>query len=408
MYDRALTYRPRFMFITHSYTSRYFQFVVIIGMCAVWYLRTNELLKATPVQLNITNTYILKEEEILLQRIQEPASQLHEKEVELPIEETSQKYVDEQRIQDPVSQLHEKEVELPIEETSQKDVNEWVQTMKSHPILSKKDKIFKTDRLSFVIPEYKLIFFTFEKVASVEWLMMLMRMTGNPMWCKSRRPVGYNAFLWKNNKISRLRDFNLANATAMMTSPVWTRAAIFREPKARVLSAFLDKAVRNKSYVAFCCNKLPEEELKGQCIKHQTNFTSFLYFVTEYQECSNPHWAPQLGRIDTKWWPYIDVTGYHHNLYNDSKKILSRVTSPDGKSAWDKYGATGWKSSQPEKGKCEMRLHSFLKENTSGHQNVADSKLEKWYTPELERLVEDKFAIEWSNSKVNFPEIKLF
>lgn len=280
------------------------------------------------------------------------------------------------------------------------------------PTVTKNDLIYTTSRLAFVIPEYKLIFFAFPKVASTEWMQMFMRMNGNPGWCKKNRPKGFNAHDWRDNEILTLEDYDPEIATAMMTSPVWTKASIFREPKERVLSAFLDKAVNTDSYIKFCCNNLPNVKIKTQCIENTKSFESFLYFVTQYSECSNAHWEPQLAKIDSKWLPYIDIIGYQHNLHHDAKKILSGLTSSrhgvGEDSAWDKYGVSGWKGSKWVPKFCENRTHEFFEENASGHNNDSGAKLKIWYTPELERLVEEKWAVEWSTDEVNFPVVKLF
>lgn len=271
------------------------------------------------------------------------------------------------------------------------------------PLMTKDDLIYQT-RSAFVIPEYKLIFFTFPKVACSEWKRMFMRINGNPNWCKIH---GFNAHDPRKNKIKVLNDYEPEVATAMMTSPAWTRAAILREPKERVLSAFLDKAVKEDYYVRKCCNNLPNEKAKQQCIDNELNLESFLYFVTKYpKKCFDVHWEPQIAKIDKKWWPYIDKIGFQHNLLNDSKEILSQLTSSrnDGISAWDSYGTTGWGNSD----ECENRTHSFLEENSSAHNLDTGSQLLKWYTAETEKIVEEKWAIEWSEETVNFPKLNLF
>ena len=274
------------------------------------------------------------------------------------------------------------------------------------PEITTDDIIYGT-RSAFVIPEYKLIFFTFPKVACTEWKRMFMRINGNPNWCKTRNFKVHDP---EQNLIKTLHDYEPEVATAMMTSPAWTRAAIFREPKERVLSAFLDKAINEKDYyVRHCCNFLPTADLKEQCADEEESFESFLYFVTEYpEECYDVHWEPQIAKMDSKWWDYIDVIGYQHNLLHDSKAILSQLTSArdeSGQSAWERYGITGWGSSDSQ---CEKRPNSFLQENTSGHNLNAGSKMMKWYTAETEALVEEKWAIEWSQDKVKFPEVKLY
>jgi hypothetical protein len=44
----------------------------------------------------------------------------------------------------------------------------------------------------------------------------------------------------------------------------------------------------------------------------------------------------------------------------------------------------------------------------SGHSHDAGSHLLELHAAELEKLVEEKWATEWQQERVNFPEIKLF
>lgn len=236
---------------------------------------------------------------------------------------------------------------------------------------------------------------------------MFMRMNGNLKWCQNKK---MNAHLPENNQLKTLTDFSPAVATALMTSSAWTKAAIVREPKERVLSAFLDKAVKESLYIQVCCNKLQDEDEKKRCIDNEENFESFLYFVTTYkEECRDVHWEPQVEKIDAKWWPYIDFIGHQNDLLNDSKKLLSSLTSitdmDDGRSAWERYGSSGW---GVEKKGCENRSHFFLEENSSNHKIETGKHLREWYTPEAERLVEENWAVEWQQERVRFPRVKLF
>ena len=259
---------------------------------------------------------------------------------------------------------------------------------------------------TFVIPEYKLIFFTFPKVACSEWKRMLMRMNGNPGWCSLTNPHDP-----KKHKMKTLLDHAPDVAAAMMTSPTWTKVAIFREPKERILSAFLDKAVRHPTYyVKRCCQNLPDKNLEKQCIDNKLKFDSFLHFVTKCpKECYDAHWEAQVAKIDFKWWPYIDVIGYQNNLVMDSQRILKMLHSDrdqvKGRSAWDRYGSTGWGAPGEE---CGNRTHSFMETNQSPDKMNTSNHLMEWYAAETEKLVEEKWAIEWQQKRVHFPEIKLF
>jgi len=138
-------------------------------------------------------------------------------------------------------------------------------TTKNSPDVFENDHIYRTARGVLVIPEYKLIFFTFPKVACTEWKRMFMRMNNNPHWCLlSGGPAVHDPSL---NKIKTLDNYAPEVATLMMTSPDWTRAAIAREPKERILSAFLDKAVKTDYYAKHCCEQLPNHKLTNNVLK---------------------------------------------------------------------------------------------------------------------------------------------
>ncbi len=287
---------------------------------------------------------------------------------------------------------------------TQMDVFDDGHTKKMPEVLS--TDIIYNSRDVFVIPEYKLIFFTFPKVASSEWKRMFMRMNGNRNWCKTR---GFNAHDPKLNKIKLLKDYKPEIATVIMTSSQWKRATIVREPKERILSAFMDKAFNEDYYVKKCCKNLPNEKLMRQCKENKKDFESFIKFVTEYpRECSDAHWDPQILMIDAKWWPYIDWIGHQDNLLHDSKEILRQLTSNKdkhvGRSAWERYGVSGWGSGPG----CEDRPNCFLEENTSAHKFDTGKRLIYRYTAKTEKMVEEKWAAEWEQGYVNFPKVQLF
>lgn len=267
------------------------------------------------------------------------------------------------------------------------------------------DDLIYNSRSVFVIPEYKLIFFTFPKVACSEWKRLFMRINGNPKWCITR---GINAHNPKVNKLEVLGDYDIEVATAMMTSPAWTKAAIVREPKERVLSSFLDKAVKETYFISHCCEHLPDVE-KETCEENSKDFKSFLHYVTKYpKECFDVHWEPQVAKIDAKWWPYLDFIGYQNTLLDDSRTLLHMLTSTrdevPGRTLYDRYGSSGW---GPEEG-CESRPHAFLEENTSSHNINTGSKLKEWYTPETERMVEKYWTMEWEQENIKFEKVQLF
>lgn len=294
-----------------------------------------------------------------------------------------------------------------IQITASTSASASASSTKIAPDLLPTDKIYKNARTVFVIPEYKLIFFSFPKVACSEWKRFFMRINHNENWCKIR---GFDAHDPTKNQISTLADYPTEIASAMMTSPVWTRAAIVREPKERVLSAFLDKAVKETYFKRKCCEKIPLWKDKKLCRDNSQDFKTFLTFVKKYpKECFDVHWEAQVLKVDSKWWPYIDFVGHQDNLREDAQTILESLTStrdpvPD-RSAWERYGTKGWGNDNEL---CEKRPYAFLEENSSAHNLDTGSKLLEWYTPELEKMVEEQWAVEWEQEEANFPTKKLF
>eukprot|EP00559_Dactyliosolen_fragilissimus_P004376 CAMPEP_0184872700 /NCGR_PEP_ID=MMETSP0580-20130426/41436_1 /TAXON_ID=1118495 /ORGANISM="Dactyliosolen fragilissimus" /LENGTH=421 /DNA_ID=CAMNT_0027375535 /DNA_START=471 /DNA_END=1736 /DNA_ORIENTATION=- len=212
------------------------------------------------------------------------------------------------------SSLYENEVKV-MQPSSKKDVPKFLATDSSKhiPQVLETDRIYHPRNGPFVIEEYKLVFFTIPKVACSEWKRMFMRMNRHPKWCAKK----LNAHIPSVNQLKYLSDYPTDIATAIMTSPAWTRAVFVREPKERVLSAFLDKAVKEEYFARKCCDKLPneveikkcrrcrhgnikidDEKSRRACVFSPQNFENFLHFVTKYpDECFDVHKLPNEVEI---------------------------------------------------------------------------------------------------------------
>mmetsp|Transcript_19017 Transcript_19017/g.26777 ORF Transcript_19017/g.26777 Transcript_19017/m.26777 type:complete len:360 (+) Transcript_19017:112-1191(+) len=260
----------------------------------------------------------------------------------------------------------------------------------------------------FVIEEYKLIFFSVPKVGCSEWKLLLMRMSNNPLWCCDDCEEGYMHEM-KLNKLKILRDYTTEEATNMMTSPDWTRAIFLRDPKERILSAFLDKARNEYMFRSKCCDAFTDSITRNECYKClsakestkpecQTpeTYEKFLHFVTKYpDQCTNKHWEQMSSKVDSKWWPYMNFIGSYDNMHIDAMRLLQGLHSDsdpiEGRSAWERYGQNGWGTSNG----CENRPSKFLEINTSYHNLGANSQMTKWYNPQAHSLVEKYWASDY-------------
>jgi hypothetical protein len=297
---------------------------------------------------------------------------------------------------------------------------------KSIPIIEKTDTIITNNEWTnaIVVEEYKLIFFPVPKVASSEWKQMFRAMGGlregrlidlltsirtvafiQPLMLSltsfSPALAGLNDPDWKNEGLKRLFQFPLEDVQEMMTNTEWTRAVMVREPKERILSAFLNKFVKSKSYFySTCCRKklMPQKSHRHECRNRQRkeDFTFFLYMT---QFCLNPHWLPQRNLIDEKWWPYITFIGYLHNGENDARHLLQSVrSSRDNITAWEKFGH-GWGESNTEVFMSSPAL--------SYHRTNAREKMAKYYSLCDEIFVEQRLAADWGSPYFHFDKFEL-
>lgn len=167
----------------------------------------------------------------------------------------------------------------------------------------------------------------------------------------------------------------------MMTSPDWTRAIFVRDPKERFLSAFMDKALQYPQFIRSKCCKETKDCDKG--VKMPLGFLNLI------QTCHNDHWSQQHYRVEQKFWPYINFVGNFETQQQDAKRLLQQI------GAWDVYGKSGWGKSGD--------LEIFQKAtNTQKHVTNSKSKASQWFTPELERMVETYYEVDYLNPKFNF------
>lgn len=202
-----------------------------------------------------------------------------------------------------------------------------------------------------------------------------------------RRILGYkdwysaNPHKRKTNGLRFLNQYNITRATEIMNSHEYTRAMFVRDPKARILSAHRDKVIQNHLYIeqkTRCCPS-------GECPEIVKTFAGFLRMLQQcHNECCNDvHWQPQSRRVERKFLEKIDFIGHLKTAHEDAKLLLQHI------GAWEEFGESGW---------GEYRNESFMQSlSTSGRRHVTSSRehLAEYFTPELERIVEDMYASDY-------------
>ncbi len=129
-------------------------------------------------------------------------------------------------------------------------------TAESSSIIDPQDSILTPgkgwDSSPIVLEDFRLLFFTTPKVGTTVFKQLFRRMMGVPLWPLGDINIPHNP---QSNGLKYLYDFSFERVDEILTSPNWTRAIFVRDPLERVLSAYLDKAVRqNGTYVKrHCC-----------------------------------------------------------------------------------------------------------------------------------------------------------
>lgn len=138
------------------------------------------------------------------------------------------------------------------------------------------------DAAPVILEKYKLAFFTIPKVGCTTWKQLFRRIMGYSNWATEEyvQMLPWNP---KTNGLKYLYDFPIEKANEIMTSPEWTRAIFIRDPKERLVSAFLDKGVGNPNYMREkCCGK------SDACIRKASE--SLEGFLQVAIDCKNAHW----------------------------------------------------------------------------------------------------------------------
>jgi Sulfotransferase family len=261
------------------------------------------------------------------------------------------------------------------------------------------------DSSPIVVEKYKLVFFTVPKVACTVWKQLLRRMEGFENW---KLQDGVETFIPHNpatNGLKYLYNYSLSEASEIMTSPEWTRAIMVRDPKSRFLSAFLDKAVSNwGTHMRYHCCRTPQveaqlaadkglspeqEQEENKCVNETQEMPGFLKKI---RTCDDDHWRPQHDRMESKYWPYMTQVLHMENAEEDTKELLERL------GVFYEFGARGVWNPDTDRAIFESQHVSEV----GVHVTYSQFQHWKWYTPALEKIVEEFYASDYENPRLNF------
>ena len=256
------------------------------------------------------------------------------------------------------------------------------------------------DSSPIVVEEYRLVFFTQGKVACTVFKQLFRKMMHLDDWYVHKEPnLPHNP---KANGLKYLYDFNPDQAYEMMTSPTWTRAIFVRDPKERLLSAFLDKVQRKEgNYVTkHCCHDEMMMVMNGDdhltCgQKASKSLRDFMNIIQSYQGCTmDSHWVVQTNRIPSRFWSYVNFIGHFGSLQDDTRSMLHQLSSSHT-DLWNEFGFDGWGPYHNES--------IFAVTTSAKHETNAKSKLCGYFGNEhINDAVEEFYQQDYEHPMFNF------
>jgi hypothetical protein len=222
------------------------------------------------------------------------------------------------------------------------------------------------DSSPIVLESHKLVFFTVAGAGDVTWRCLFRRMMGYRNWQNTSRQFEDLRYLY---------DFNAHEATNIMNSPEYTRAMFVRDPKERLVSAYLEKVMADKGeYIGrACCAG------KKDCVKAAMNFTNFVYIA---KVCDQPFWRPQGRKMEPRFYQLLNFVGHYEHAQQDAKQLLQRI------GAWDEYGRNGWGSGD------QSIFHDA--------QVMSQNMVQDYFSPELERKADAIYDVDYGNPVLSF------
>eukprot|EP00980_Cylindrotheca_fusiformis_P012116 scaffold2927_cov143-Cylindrotheca_fusiformis.AAC.6 len=194
------------------------------------------------------------------------------------------------------------------------------------------------DSSPIVLKDYKLVFFPIEGNGAESWRCLFRRMLGFEDWQDTTKQF---------DGLVYLKDYDLKEATEIMTSPDYTRAIFVQSPKSRLLSSYVTTVLstenqNNTLMQSICCGSMKQLTVPGSehylnTCSNQAKPISFERFSNIIQDCDHPYWRPQSRRMEPKYYQYLNFIGHYETAQRDAKQLFQQIGVD-----WDKYGSNGW------------------------------------------------------------------
>ncbi|KAJ8598506.1 hypothetical protein CTAYLR_001375 [Chrysophaeum taylorii] len=229
--------------------------------------------------------------------------------------------------------------------------------------------------------KHKIVLCAIPKVACTELIKLVYRLSGDGAW---RSEPHFR------NDAPTLDKLGMREASAVMNDPTWTKVVFLRDPLTRLLSAFLDKFVES-----------PRRGLHSnygiRLFGRRMDFRRFVEAVASNQTRrdepyglhlgTNAHWKPQRFSCSLeKFAHHFHFVGRYENLREHSESLLRAL------GLWEDVGKTGWAPPVPN---ISRPHRDSLFARAAAHRTGSDRRLEDYYTPDLERMARQAYAMDY-------------
>eukprot|EP00040_Diaphanoeca_grandis_P030989 m.184495 g.184495 ORF g.184495 m.184495 type:complete len:458 (+) comp32193_c0_seq1:224-1597(+) len=244
-------------------------------------------------------------------------------------------------------------------------------------------------------PEHKILFCGHPKNGITGWLRFFRYMLG---------AKDYSAMPYYKMDVGRflLRDFPQEEAVNILNDPTYTKGVLFRDPAERLLSAYLDKILRNGTQEGYAKKifgldrKLPFSEFVEFVSREDSSCTNSPRYGAH--QCTDPHWRPQVYLCGLNvLLPKFDFIGNFSKITEFTESFLSKA------GLWEEFGST-YKELPP--GNCRNKKitddeledlqQGFNKKRRSNeHSTSSSSLMDAYYTPALLAKVRKAYAMDY-------------
>ena len=228
----------------------------------------------------------------------------------------------------------------------------------------------------YVDEVHRLLFAAVPKAACSEFMRLVHRLRNDTDW------FGKNPHFRGDRPL--LSQMSPEAATRVLNDPTWTKVVFFRDPAARLLSAYLDKFVLGNSYSTKVFHK--EKKLKfDEFVDLATSPNKNRSIPLGLHFGTNPHWRPQryLSNME-KLLPVFNFVGAYEHLTLHAEMLLRSL------GLWDVYGASGWW----RKGR-RYKADSIFAANGAKHRTKHKRSQSQYYTPALLAKVKAAYKMDY-------------